>query len=157
MNPPTLSPLDRSILACLQDDPRISMATLAEKTNSSVSPCWRRVKRLEETGLIAGYHMDLNRRALGFGIDSFLFVKLTSHHERQTLEFERAVEPIEQVLSCHILSGQEDYLLRVVERDLDSFALFMRKVIAGLPHVREVRSALIMQTIKESNRLPLPR
>jgi len=155
--PLTLAPIDREILACLQDDPRMSMAALAEKTNSSTSPCWRRVKRMEEAGLIQGYRLDLNRRALGYGIDGFLFVKISSHHETHAMEFERALAPIEQVLSCHILSGQEDYLLDVVEQDLDSFAQFMRKVIACLPHVREVRSALIMQTVKESSRLPLPR
>jgi Lrp/AsnC family leucine-responsive transcriptional regulator len=147
--------LDRQLLAFLQEDPRMSLATLAEKANSSISPCWRRVKRMEEAGLIRGYRMELDRRALGLGIDGYLFVKIASHHETQALEFERALAPIEQVLSCQILSGQEDYLLRVVERDLDSFALFMRKVIAGLPHVREVRSMLIMQTVKESGRLPL--
>jgi len=106
MNPQKISPVDRQILECLQVDPRISMAALAEKVNSSVSPCWRRVKRM--------------------------------------------------VLSCYILSGEEDYLLRVLAEDLDAFARFSRKVLAALPHVREVRSAFVMQTIKESHRLPLP-
>lgn len=151
-----LSPVDRDILTCLQADPRISMSALAEKTNSSVSPCWRRVKRMEEIGVIDGYSLLLNRKVLGLGIDAFVFVKITSHHERDAVEFEHALEAIDQVLSCYILSGEEDYLLRVVATDLDAFANFSRKVLAALPHVREVRSAFVMHTIKESHRLPLP-
>ncbi|MEQ5837903.1 Lrp/AsnC family transcriptional regulator [Paraburkholderia acidicola] len=156
MDHPTLSPADKEILACLQADPRISMAALAEKTHSSVSPCWRRIKRMEESGVIDGYSPLLNRKALGLGIDAFVFVKITSHHERDAVEFERALQVVDQVLSCYILSGEEDYLLRVVAPDLDSFANFSRKVLAALPHVREVRSAFVMHTIKESHRLPLP-
>lgn len=150
-----LSPVDRQILQYLQEDPRISMAELAERVNSSSSPVWRRVKRLQESGVIEGYHLDLNRKALGFGIDAFVFVKITSHHERDAVEFERALQAIDQVLSCYILSGVEDYLLRIVAPDLDEFANFSRKVLAALPHVREVRSAFVMHTIKESHRLPL--
>lgn len=157
MQQPKISPVDRQILECLQVDPRISMAALAEQVNSSVSPCWRRVKRLEEEGVIDGYNLLLNRKALGLGIDAFVFVKITSHHEQDAVEFERSLEPIDQVLSCYILSGEEDYLLRVVAEDLDGFARFSRKVLAALPHVREVRSAFVMQTIKESHRLPLSR
>ncbi|WP_013341913.1 Lrp/AsnC family transcriptional regulator [Paraburkholderia phenoliruptrix] len=155
MDQAQLSSADREILAILQTDPRISMAALAEKTNSSVSPCWRRVRRMEESGVIDGYSLLLNRKALGFGIDAFVFVKITSHHERDAIEFERALQVVEQVLSCYILSGEEDYLLRVVATDLDAFANFSRKVLATLPHVREVRSAFVMHTIKETNRLPL--
>jgi Lrp/AsnC family transcriptional regulator, leucine-responsive regulatory protein len=151
-----LSPADRQILSYLQADPRISMSALAEKTNSSVSPCWRRVKRMEEAGIIDGYTLLLNRKALGLGIDAFVFVKITSHHERDAVEFEQALEPIDQILCCYILSGEEDYLLRVVATDLEAFASFSRKVLAALPHVREVRSAFVMHTIKESHKLPLP-
>lgn len=156
MNQQKISAVDRQILECLQIDPRISMAALAEKTNSSVSPCWRRVKRLEEEGVIDGYNLLLNRKALGLGIDAFVFVKITSHHEQDAIEFERSLEVIDEVMSCYILSGEEDYLLRVVAEDLDAFARFTRKVLVTLPHVREVRSAFVMQTIKESHRLPLP-
>jgi len=150
-----LSSTDRQILRHLQEDPRISMAELAERMNSSSSPVWRRVKRLQEVGVIEGYHLDLNRKAIGFGIDAFVFVKITSHQERDAVEFETSLQAIDQVLSCYILSGVEDYLLRIVAPDLDRFANFSRKVLAALPHVREVRSAFVMHTIKESNRLPL--
>jgi Lrp/AsnC family leucine-responsive transcriptional regulator len=150
-----LSSTDRQILRHLQEDPRISMAELAERMNSSSSPVWRRVKRLQEVGVIEGYHLDLNRKALGFGIDAFVFVKITSHQERDAVEFETSLQAIDQVLSCYILSGVEDYLLRIVAPDLVGFANFSRKVLAALPHVREVRSAFVMHTIKESNRLPL--
>jgi DNA-binding Lrp family transcriptional regulator len=155
MDASPLTPADLQILSCLQEDPRMPMAELAERVNSSPSPCWRRVKRMEETGVIEGYSLALNRKALGFGIDAFVFVKITSHHERDAVQFEQALQVIDQVLSCYILSGVEDYLLRIVAHDLDSFASFSRKVLATLPHVREVRSAFVMHTIKETNHLPL--
>jgi Lrp/AsnC family transcriptional regulator, leucine-responsive regulatory protein len=155
MQDSALSPTDLQILKLLQVDPRMSMADLAERTNSSVSPCWRRVKRLEESGVIEGYNLSLNRKALGLGIDAFVFVKITSHREQDAVEFEQALQVIDQVLSCYILSGVEDYLLRIVAPDLDSFATFSRKVLAALPHVREVRSAFVMHTIKETSLLPL--
>ncbi|MCA8299242.1 Lrp/AsnC family transcriptional regulator [Burkholderia sp. AU30198] len=156
MKPVSLSPADIQILTHLQSDPRMSMAALAEATNSSLSPCWRRVKRMEETGVIAGYHLDLDRKALGLGIDAFVFVKISSHRESDAVEFEQALQTVDQVLSCYILSGVEDYLLRVVAADLDSFADFSRRKLAALPHVREVRSAFVMHTIKEAHNLPLP-
>lgn len=155
MDASALTPADLRILTCLQEDPRMSMAELAERVNSSTSPCWRRVKRMEETGVIQGYNVALDRNALGFGIDAFVYVKITSHGERDAVEFEQALQVVDQVLSCYILSGVEDYLLRVVARDLDSFAGFNRKVLAALPHVKEVRSAFVMHTVKESSRLPL--
>lgn len=151
----TLTDADRAVLGHLQHNPRISMAELAEKTNSSVSPCWRRVKRLEDAKVIEGYGIALNRKALGFGIEAFVFVGISSHNESDAIEFENALKPIEAILSCHILSGQDDYLLRVIAKDIDDFARFGRRVIAALPHVREVRSAFVLHTIKESSRLPM--
>ncbi|WP_422420508.1 Lrp/AsnC family transcriptional regulator [Pseudomonas sp. GZD-222] len=153
----TLSPFDLSILANLQTDPRMSMTTLAERMNSSVSPCWRRVKRMEEQGIIRGYTLQLDRKALGLGIEAFVFVNITSHLEKDAAEFEASLHSIDEILECYILSGNEDYLLKIVAADLDAFASFSRKVLAALPHVEEVRSAFVMHKIKQSNRLPLPR
>ena len=155
MSPTTLTEADRAILALLQENPRISMAEIAEKTNSSVSPCWRRVKHLEETKVIESYEVTLNRRSLDLGIEAFVFIKIASHQEDKAHEFEAALKPIKNILSCHILSGREDYLLRVVVRDIDQYAIFGRKVLAGLPHVTEVRSAFVLHTIKDTTRLPL--
>ncbi len=155
MVPFPLTAADATLLGHLQDNPRISMAELAEKTNSSVSPCWRRVKRLEEAGVIEGYTLALNRPALGFGIDAFVFVRISSHTEADALEFEEALKPIPSILSCHILSGQDDYLLRVIARDIHDYAAFGRKVLAALPHVREVRSAFVLQTIKDAAHIPV--
>lgn len=155
MHPFPLTAADVALLGHLQENPRISMAELAEKTNSSVSPCWRRVKRLEEAQVIEGYRLALNRAALGFGIDAFVFVRISSHTEEDAIEFEEALKPIPSILSCHILSGQDDYLLRVIARDIHDYAAFGRKVIAALPHVREVRSAFVLNTIKDSEQLPI--
>jgi Lrp/AsnC family transcriptional regulator, leucine-responsive regulatory protein len=150
-----VTPAELDLLEHLQSDPRMSMADLAEKTNSSVSPVWRRVKRLEETRVIQGCDLRLNRKALGFGIEAMVFVRISSHSEKDAVEFESALRPVPNILACHILSGQDDYILRVVAKDLDDYAEFGRKVLAALPHVREVRSAFVLHTIKDSSHLPL--
>lgn len=157
MKPVSLTAADVQILTHLQADPRMSMAALAEATHSSLSPCWRRVKRLEESGVIQGYQLRLNRKALNLGIEAFVFVRIATHQAQHAVEFEQAVQDFDQILSCHILSGNEDYLLRVVASDLDGFADFGRRVLANLPHVRDVRSAFVLNVIKETSTLPLSR
>jgi Lrp/AsnC family leucine-responsive transcriptional regulator len=84
-----------------------------------------------------------------------VFVKIASHHEREAGEFERSLEVIDQIVSCHSLSGMDDYMLRIVAADLESFSKFVRKVLAALPYVKEIRSSFVMHTIKETSRLPL--
>lgn len=150
-----LAPADLQLLHLLQEDPRLSMADLAERTSTSVSACWRRVKRLEDARVIERYSVNLNRKALGFGIEAFVFVRIASHVEAQAVQFEQSLLPIRNILSCHILSGHDDYLLRVVAKDLDDYAHFGRKVLALLPHVKEVRSAFVLHTIKDAPSLPI--
>lgn len=78
----------------------MSMTTLAERMNSSVSPCWRRVKRMEELGVISGYSLQLDRKALGLGIEAYVFVNITSHLEKDAAEFERSIQDIDEILEC---------------------------------------------------------
>jgi len=158
MNRPSpLTDVEMTILEELQHDARLSSADLAEKLNLSVTPTWRRVKKLEQAGLIRGYHALLDAKLLGFGIESFLMVSVHTHDERNIQLFEAAVAAIDEVISCHMVSGGGDFLLHVVARDMDAYADFISRVAGTLPGVRETRSAFVMLTMKQFTGLPVRR
>lgn len=152
---PALNDVEMTILEALQKDARLSSADLADKLNLSVTPTWRRVKKLEEAGLIRGYHALLDAKKLGFGIESFLMVSVHSHDERNIQLFEAAVAAIDEVISCHMVSGGGDYLLHVVAKDMDSYSDFITRVAGTLPGVRETRSAFVLRTMKQFAGLPV--
>ncbi len=114
----TLDRTDRRLLAALQDDARLTVAELAERVALSTSPCWRRVRRLEQAGYIEGYHAHLSAAKLGYGITAFVSVVMGSHTQDVARAFEAAVQDIPQVVACHNVSGEYDFLLEVVATDL---------------------------------------
>ena len=152
---PELDDTEVTLLEQLQRDARLSSAALAASVDMSTTPTWRRVKKLEAAGLIQGYHAQLDARKLGFGIESFLSVKVHTHDERGIQLFEAAVLSIDEIVSCHLISGTGDYLLRVVARDMDDYAHFITRVAARLPGVRETHSAFTLRTIKPFAGLPV--
>lgn len=152
---PDLTEIEMVILEHLQRDARLSSSDLASKLNLTNTPVWRRIKKLEECGLIRGYHAHIDARLLGFGIESFLAVSVHSHDERSIQQFEAAITVIDEIVSCHMVSGSGDYLLRVVSRDMDSYADFITKVASTLPGVRETRSAFSLRTLKPFAGLPI--
>src|SRR5262245_49118334 len=116
--------MDANILRELQGNARLSMADLATKVGLSTSPCWRRVKRLEECGLIAGYKADIDRRSLGWGVLVFVNVTIEDHSEKAAQTFEKAVHALPEIVACWSVAGAADFILQVVARDLDSYAEF---------------------------------
>ncbi|HMC14253.1 MAG TPA: Lrp/AsnC family transcriptional regulator [Albitalea sp.] len=153
--PPALTDIEMTILEHLQQDARLASADLASRLNSSTTSVWRRIKKLEEAGLVRGYHAQIDARELGFGIESFLTVSVHSHDERSIQLFEAAVATIDDIVSCHLVSGTGDYLLRVVSKDMESYAEFITHVAATLPGVRETHSAFVLRTIKPFAGLPI--
>ncbi|MHC5653227.1 Lrp/AsnC family transcriptional regulator [Stappia sp.] len=147
--------LDADILDRLQRNGRLSNARLAESLSLSETPCWRRLKRLEETGVIEGYQAVLNRRALGLGVMAFVQLTCSRHGERDTAEFQRIIAASPNVLSCHNTTGDADYLLQVVARDLDAYSAFVEAVLRKLPGVTGIRSSLSLRELKASNLLPV--
>lgn len=118
-----LDAVDRSLLEALQKDGRATVGKLAERVYSpSTSPCWRRVRQLEESGVISGYHAHLNRHRVGYGVLGFVHLGLHNHTAEVTAAFEREVLALPQVLSCHNLSGRYDYQIELVAPDLETFA-----------------------------------
>ncbi|MCK9741609.1 Lrp/AsnC family transcriptional regulator [Pseudomonas syringae] len=148
MTHPTLSPIDVRILTALQQDGRITNQTLADQIGMSASPCWRRVKQLEEHRYVLGYRAVLDRRKIGLGVMVFIRVSIDSHSEAEARKFEQEVMQLENVVACYSIGGDADFLLQVVARDLDSFADFAMTVVRRLPGIKEMQSMFVLKEIK---------
>lgn len=147
---------DAAILRLIQTDGRLSNARIAEQVNLSETPCWRRLKRLESEGYIQGYQAMLDRRKLGFDVLAFVLVSLGNHRGEEPVAFEQQVSQNPQILSCHNITGESDYLLQVIAPDLDSYGQFVGTVLRQLPGVTAIRSLLSLREVKLSTRLPVP-
>lgn len=150
-----LDPIDRRIVAALQTDGRLTNANLAEQVGLSPSPCLRRVNRLEREGYIEGYRAMLRRDQIGLGLTVFIAIKIDGHANEEAIKFEEAVVGFSEVVACHMISGDADYLLEVVAPDLVHFRRFLVGKLLALSTVREVRSSVAIQTLKAGGSLPL--
>lgn len=150
-----LDRIDRQLLQALQRNARLTVAELAEQVALSPSPCWRRVKRLEEAGLIQGYQAQLSAQALGYGVTAFVSVMVGSHSHEAARAFEARVTEIPEVIACHNVSGRYDFLLEVVAPDLNAFGEFARNTLQTLPGVKELYSSFSLKALKTSRQLPL--
>lgn len=144
----TLSTIDMKILALLQNDARITNQTLADHIGMSASPCWRKVRKLEEDEVIQGYRAVLNRKKIGLGVMVFVRVSIDSHSEAEARKFEQEVTALEDVVACYSIGGDADFLLQVVAQDLDAYADFAMKVIRRLPGIKEMQSMFVLKEIK---------
>lgn len=151
----TIDSIDRALLQALQQDCRQPVAELAEKVSLSQSPCWRRVKQLEESGIIEGYSARLSRKRLGFGVTGFIQIQMESHTADVSAAFERAVVALPQVLTCHNLSGHYDYMVELIAADLEEFSHLVRNKIRCLPGVREISTSFSLKEVKRSDVLPV--
>ncbi|MDM0031506.1 Lrp/AsnC family transcriptional regulator [Variovorax sp. J22P271] len=147
---------DRQLLAALQQNARLTTGELAQMTGLSQSPCWRRIKRLEESGLIDGYHARLNRRALGYGVVAFVSISIEFQTEARSREFVEAVLAIPQVVMFHGMSGNADFLLMVVAEDLDAYSALLTTRLQRLPGARQVQSSFSLQEFRRFDDLPIP-
>lgn len=150
-----LDRVDVGILKRLQQDGRLTNAKLAQALSLSETPCWRRLKRLEEEGFIESYQANLNRRKLGLGIMAFVQITCTLHDDETTRAFEAIVHASEHILSCYNTTGEADFLLQVVAKDLDDYSRFVEQVLRKLPGVSNIHSNLSLRELKSSSRLPL--
>ncbi|ERM09758.1 Lrp/AsnC family transcriptional regulator [Pantoea agglomerans] len=144
----TLSSTDMKILEILQDDARVTNQVLAEKINISASPCWRKVRKLEEDNVIQGYRAVLDRKKIGLGVMVFIRVVIDSHSEAEARKFEEEVTALEDVVACYSIGGDADFLLQVVASDLDSYADFAMSVVRRLPGIKEMQSMFVLKEIK---------
>ena len=150
-----LDQTDLAILRELQADGRLSNAKLAEKLSLSETPCWRRLKRLEADGFIEGYQASLSRKKLGYGVVAFVQVTLGNHAGDAPLQFEKLVASMPEILACHNVTGDCDYMLQIVASDLDAYGAFVRDQLRKLPGVTSIRSNLSLRAVKSSTALPV--
>jgi Lrp/AsnC family leucine-responsive transcriptional regulator len=142
-----LDTVDRTLLTILQTDARITNAALAEQVHLSPSACLRRVRRLEEAGVITGYVAVLDRSMIGRGTSVFVEITLTSQHEDLLDEFEAQVAVVPEVLSCHLMAGNSDYLLHVAADDVSDYERIHKSHLVRLPHVAQLRSSFALRTV----------
>lgn len=152
---PKLDTTDRKILAALQREGRLSNADLADRVNLSASACHRRVRRLEEDGVIRDYAAMLDPRAVGRGATVFVEVTLTSQSEDILDAFEKAIARVPDVLECHLMAGTADYLIKVAAEDSDDYARIHRQHLTRLPGVAQMHSSFALRTVFGTTALPL--
>jgi DNA-binding Lrp family transcriptional regulator len=145
-----LDPLDLKLLSVLQDDAALSNAELADRIGLSPSQCSRRRAGLEEAGYIRAYRADLDPRKLGYTIEAFTRVTLSAHSDSTAEEFAHFLEGLDEVQQAHSVAGDADYLLHLRVRSLDELAEFVHKRLLPHAHVAQVRSDIVLKTIKES-------
>ncbi len=146
---------DKAILAALQADGRISNVELAARVNLSESACLRRVRVLEEAGMIDRYVALLNQAKAGVSGNVFVFIALHREVESELAAFELAVRDIPEVMECYLMTGEFDYLLRVVVSDMADFERLHRDSLTRLPGVARVNSSVAIRTVRKKTELPL--
>ena len=147
--------MDQKIIAALQQDGRMTNQALADAVGLSPSPCLRRVRALEDAGLITGYAATLDREAAGLPITAFVRVKLTEHTSSIVSGFERAVASMDEVLQCHLMTGSEDYLLEVVVDSHRGYERFLRDRLNHVSGVAAIETSFSLGVIKRSSALPI--
>lgn len=147
--------IDKKILAQLQKDGRQSLTELAERVGLSLSPCHRRVRALEEAGVIVGYRAHLSAAKLGLNFSSIVFVTLREGHQQAVADFEAAIPGIPYIVQAQRLFGDPDYLLMVVTDDLPAFQKLYDEELSKLPNVQRLTSTLVMKHVITDRPLPL--
>jgi DNA-binding Lrp family transcriptional regulator len=146
---------DRTLLDILQREGRITNSELAARVSLSESACLRRVRALESSGLIEGYTAILNEQAAGLGVNVFVSITLERQERADLAAFEQAVRQVPEVMECYLMSGEYDYLLRVVVTDTSDFERVHSRHLTSLPHVARVQSSFALRTIQKSRALPI--
>lgn len=147
--------IDRKILRDLQSNGRITNVELSKNAGISAPPCLRRVRALEENGFIKGYFARLDTQALGFGLSVFALIKLVSQAETDLKKFQQACLDMPLVRECHMLSGEVDFLLRVVAKDWDSYQQFLTEKLTSMENVISVKTMPLVRTAKEEAGVPI--
>lgn len=150
-----LDRIDRHILSLLQDDGRMTNVELAERVGLTAPPCLRRVRALEEAGVIRGYSAEVDPARLGYPITVFAMVSLRSQAEHDLAAFEQHVGAIPEVRECHMLNGEIDFILKIVARDLNAFQTILTTHLTAAPNVAGVKTSLTIRTAKSLSGVPV--
>jgi Lrp/AsnC family transcriptional regulator, leucine-responsive regulatory protein len=152
---PRLDAIDRRILEHLQQNARLTNAELAERCAISASPCWRRVHALEEAGVIARYVTLIEPKRIGLAVSVFISISLSTQVEAALEAFEAAIAGRPEVMECYLMTGDADYLLRVVVPDLEAYERFLMNHLTRIPGIANIRSSFALRSVKYRTDLPL--
>lgn len=152
---PDLDAIDRKILRALQNDGKMSMGELAEKVGLSPSPCARRVRLMEKAGVIKGYAAIVDQKKVGLPISAFASIKLERQREEDLDRFEDTVSRWPEVLDCYLMTGQRDYLMRVVAADLEAYERFIKDKLTRLDNIASIETSFALGQVKRSEMVPL--
>lgn len=151
----TLDSVDRRIIALLQEDGSLSVADLADRLGMTPPPCWRRVRRLKESGVLKRQIWEVDGATIGLGVTVYATLKLKTHDARATSEFREQIKMLPEVLECYILLGSVDVIVKMVVSDIKYYEQFFYERLSQLPGVREVNSSVVLTEVKRTARLPI--
>ena len=152
---PELDTIDRNILRHLQADAKITIAELAERVGLSQSPCARRVRLLEKSGVVKGYAAIVDQKKIGLPISAFASIKLERQREEDLDRFAEAVARWPEVVDCYLMTGQRDYLMRIVAADLEAYERFLKDRLTRLDNVSSIETSFALSQTKRSEILPI--
>lgn len=150
-----LDELDRKILGILQLNSNITNAQLAQAIGLSPAPTLERVKKLEQAGIIRGYHASVNPASVGMGVSTFVMVNLKGHNKENISRFIKAIEEIPEIVECHHVTGHADFILKIICADIPSYQNLMLEKVTNIDVVDNMQTTVILSTFKESNIIPL--
>jgi len=151
-----LDQIDHKILNYLQENARITNADLADKVGLSPTPCLRRLRRLENDGIIKGYHTEINRELLGINVTVLILVKLEREDDITLREFENSIKDRTEVMECYLVTGKFDYFVRVVVPSLSAYESFLSETLLRMPNVSTVESSFTLREVERKTVVPLP-
>ena len=145
----------RKILEALQEDSRLTVQQISARVGLSTTPCWKRIKEMEAHGVITGYTVQVDRKKVGLNLMVMAEINLAQHTEKTVSEFENAVSATPQIVRCYSTTGQSDYVLMIMESDIEAYEKFLMRTLFKLPAVSHVRSSIVLREVKPSGHLPL--
>ena len=146
--------LDRKILRLLQEDATLAVADVAKKVGLSTTPCWRRIQKLEEEGVIKGYMAVVDEAAYGLPITAFVRIRLERHTQAAINAFEQKVRDIDTIIDCYVMTGDADYLLRVLVESLQDYEAFVRTRLHMIEGIASIDTSFAYGTVKRATRFP---
>ena len=147
--------IDAKILYEIQNDAALSVSDISERVGLSSSPCWRRIKRMEELGIIKQRVTRLSRKKLGLDFEVFVAVKLALPNKENMEKFERAVQAMPEVVQCAVVTGAVDFMLRIVTKDMHTYDTFLRETLLSISLVSDIQSRIVVRQTKDTTSLPL--
>ena len=150
-----LDSFDRRIIAALQEDARMTVAQIAERVSLSATPVSRRLRKLEEDGVITGYSPRLDAKKLGFPLDAYITINLQAHSDEIIDRFEGEIKTNPYVIACHAVTGEMDYLLRVVVEDMGHYSRFVMETLLKHPSVEDCKTSFVLDRVKATTVVPV--